>query len=295
MSVETITTEGPRRNFLRGASFMAFSALAGSVVPLRGVRAEVAPAAITDADILNFALNLEYLEAEFYLRAAYGITLHPDEISGTGRLGGVTGGHVVPWKTKAIKGFAEEIAHDERAHVQFLRKNLGSAKVARPDIDFANSFNALAAAAGLPTPFDPFGDEMSFLLGAFVFEDVGVTAYSGAAPLIASKAYLAAAAGILSTEAYHAGGIRALLYFNDMYTETAAIASLRAKLDGTNSDDMGVAAKGPPDAPSTIADVDPHTALAYARTPGQVLNIVYASPSGSKGGFFPKGVNGTIS
>ena len=77
------------------------------------------PNVLTDADILNFALNLEYLEAEFYLRAVTGVGL-TDADAGSSA-GTVTGGAQVPFKTPAIQQYAMEIANDELAHVRFLR------------------------------------------------------------------------------------------------------------------------------------------------------------------------------
>jgi hypothetical protein len=242
---------------------------------------------ITDADILNFALNLEYLEAEFYLRATTGSGLS-DTDAGSGA-GTVTGGAMVPFKTAAIQQYAVEIANDELAHVRFLRSALGSAAVARPAIDLTNSFNAAATAAGIGATFNPFADEDSFIVGAFTFEDVGVTAYHGASTLLTVQADLEAAAGILATEAYHAGTIRTLLaQLGAPYiTYANQISALRATAGGGAETSVSG---------STIVACDSNS-ISYDRTTDQVLHIVYLDATAgavSKGGFFPSGLNGTI-
>src|SRR5579884_3237209 len=242
---------------------------------------------ITDADILNFALNLEYLEAEFYLRAVTGAGLSSTD-AGSGA-GSVTGGAMVPFKTPAIQQYAQEIANDELEHVRFLRQALGSSAVPRPAIDLMNSFNAAALAAGIGPSFNPFADENSFLVGAFVFEDVGVTAYHGAASLLSSSSNLAAAAGILATEAYHAGEIRTLItQLGDPYlTYCNQISALRAKAGGGNETTLSA---------SSIVAADSNS-ISYDRTTDQVLHIVYLNANSGaikNGGFFPNGLNGTI-
>lgn len=194
-------------------------------------------------------------------------------------------------KTPAIQQYATSIANDELAHVEFLRAALGSAAVARPTIDISNSFTTAAVAAGLIQPgqtFNPFADEQSFLLGAYIFEDVGVTAYHGAAPLLQSKAYLAAAAGILAVEAYHAANVRTVLFAMGMGDATAKISALRAAASGA-ADDQGVVWNGV----SNITPTDVN-ALAFSRTTAQVLNIVYLGGASGNFGFFPNGLNGAI-
>jgi len=249
--------------------------------------------AISDSTILNFALNLEYLEAEFYLRAVTGSGLPADLITGIDPQGGVTGGAPVPFKTTVVKRIAQEIAADEKAHVAFLRSALGGAKVSRPAIDLKSSFTAAALAAGVITPgqtFDPFASEENFLLGAFIFEDVGVTAYKGAAPLIYNKTYLGAAAGILAVEAYHAGIIRTTLNAKGLQVPATKISDARDSLDGSTDDDQGLTLGGVQNLVPTDAN-----AIVYGRTAERVLNVVYLTPNQiDKGGFFPAGINGAI-
>ncbi|ROS62602.1 ferritin-like protein [Frigoribacterium sp. PhB160] len=294
------SSENPtdRRNFLialgaAGVTGGAALAVAGSPGRAAAATSEISPSdqAISDSAILNFALNLEYLEAEFYLRATRGTGLPSNLVDGIDPQGPVTGGKAVPFQNRSLRLLAQEIAQDELSHVSFLRTALGGAKVSRPAIDFTTSFTAAARAAGLvgaTATFDPFADEQSFLLAAFLFEDVGVTAYKGAAPLIYNKTYLGAAAGILAVEAYHAGAIRKTIFDFGLQAPATRLSNLRDAVDGSTDDDQGL---------SQTSGFTPTDAsgIAYGRLPSRVLNIVYLTPNQiDKGGFFPQGVNGAI-
>ena len=292
-----------RRRLLQNAGLMG----AGAAI------AACSPAVVAqdpqnvDPDVLNFALNLEYLEAEFYL-GAIGSSLSAGD---TGNMAGATGTQTVTFATPAIGEMVREIAADELAHVRFLRSALGSAAVARPAIDLSPEvWTAAAKAAGVvpadaaADAFNPYANELFFLHAAFVFEDVGVTAYKGAAPLITNKTFLEAAAGILAVEAYHAGTVRTILYQNRMadtgvagqtvQTIVGKLSDLRDIADGAGDKDQGIAPDG------NVANIVPTDAngIAFSRTVSEVLNIVYlnaaASAGVSSGGFFPNGLNGTF-
>jgi hypothetical protein len=273
-----LSRPGGRRGFFTGAA--AAAATLGTLATAAPGAALAQSADVSDADIANFALNLEYLEAEFYLRAAFGRGLSSGDADGAGRAGRVTGGRRVSFRTPAIREYAEEIARDEEAHVRFLRSALGDAAVARPEIDLDRAFDAAARAAGLGSSFDPFASELNFLLGAFIFEDVGVTAYKGAAPLIDDKGILEAAAGILAVEAYHAGLVRTVLFAQGAFEPVQKISDLRDAADGRGDKDQGI---GSP----TNGNIIPadRNAIAFSRSTREVLNIVY---------LFPRGLNGRI-
>ncbi len=278
------------------------------------------PTAVSEADVLNFALQLEYLEANFYSYAAFNQPIAASLRSGTGTAGSVqintsvTAGQPrgVTFQDPVIAQYAREIAYDEIAHVNFLRTALGSAAAAQPTInisgDATGAFTAAARAAGVVgsgATFDPYADENSFLLGAYLFEDVGVTAYMGGVQLLSTPAYIEAAAGIHAAEAYHAGLVRTVLYRRglstaSLITATTQISAARDSLDGTSntgllnqggSRDQGLVTS------SGAANIVPtdSNGIAFVRSPQQVLNIVYLNGTSTNGGgFFPAGVNGNV-
>jgi Ferritin-like domain len=256
-----VNSPSDRRKFMKrvGATGIGVAAaimLGGSLGKIE------AATTITDADILNFALNLEYLEGEFYSVATTGQTLvqlgiiPPSAVTGP-----TTGGSMVNFSGSSVAFVASALASDEQTHVRFLRSVLGTrAAVKKPAI------NLDALGYG-------FASVNDFLKLARQFEDVGVSAYLGAAPLIQSKIYLAKAAAIMATEAQHSGSVR--LECIDNGVVSPAVDSLDV-----------------PPTMQTPYDVNAD-ALSIPRTTAQVLNIVYAGGKCS-GGFYPDGMNGTI-
>ncbi|MGH2963508.1 MAG: ferritin-like domain-containing protein [Solirubrobacterales bacterium] len=143
---------------------------AASVTPL--VRSAFAQGSMGDIDILNFALTLEYLEAAFYDGAAN-----------------------TPGLSKEVAGYVKTFGEEEQEHVDALTatiEDLGGKPVKAPKVDFGDAFDS--------------ADKLIPL--AITFEDTGVSAYNGAAPMIESKDLLATAGGIVQVEARHAATIR---------------------------------------------------------------------------------------
>jgi hypothetical protein len=168
-----IDIDGMTRSSFLVKGALAAGALygAGAVTPF--VSQAFAASEGGDVEILNFALTLEYLEADFYN---------------------------VKGKTVGLKGQAKSYARmfgeEEADHVNALTatiKQLGGKPVAKPTFVF------------------PATNEKSFLALASVLENAGVGAYNGAAPSLHSKEVLAAAGGIVQIEARHAAAINLLI------------------------------------------------------------------------------------
>jgi Ferritin-like domain len=156
---------------LRGA--LAAGAVYGTASVAPFVSQALAEGGGGDAEILNFALTLEYLETDFYTVKGKTVNLSGE-----------------------AKEYADQFGKQEEQHVEALTaaiKSLGGAPVAKPTFVF------------------PATDEKSFLALASVLENTGVGAYNGAGPMLKSKAVLASAGSIVQIEARHAAAINLLI------------------------------------------------------------------------------------
>ncbi len=131
----------------------------------------------TDTDVLNYAYALEQLEAAFYIRVvtdpAFTTTFAANE-----------------------QRVLSDLRDHEVVHRDFLAAALGAARI--PDLTV--DFSAIT-----------FNSRTSVLQTARTFEDLGVSAYNGAARYLASATLLGVAGKIVSVEARHASAIRSLL------------------------------------------------------------------------------------
>jgi Ferritin-like domain len=252
-----------RRDFARRTMGVTLGAAAGGTLML-GMGDSAMAQSITDVDVLNFALNLEYLEAEFYTVATTGQRIADIGIgvTGRGRQGATVGGARVSLDTNAAL-VANAVAADEQAHVVFLRTALRGAVVAKPAI------NLEALTIG-------FRSQAEFLTLARAFEDLGVSAYGGAAKLLDNSVILEATARIALAEGYHAGVIRYLIALAN-----APVPPIDAK---------DVLPLGSPNGKLFALDAN---GLTVVRTASEVLKVAYGGGT-NRGGFFPDGVNGDI-
>lgn len=255
---------------------LAMATAAVGAASTMGSKAAVA-AGPTPFDVVQFALGLEYLEAEFYTIATTGKTLEQSGIdtSGVGRSGPTQTmyGKVDFSDNTILTGaVAMDIAADERAHVKLLRAALASynvTPVAKPTINL----DALQGRGA------SLSNMASFLNLARIFEDVGVSAYSGGAGYLASApAVLMIAARILAVEGEHVGNIR---------LQIAKLGIGTFAVDGADVI--------PPPSGTNFFSTNTANGLPAYRTPGEVLYLAFGGVANAgAGGFFPMGYNGVF-
>jgi hypothetical protein len=257
---DVVESASNRRSFVRKLGIAGAALGAVATVGVQKASAQTA----TDIDVLNFALNLEFLEAEFYTVATTGKTMEQNGYNVGKNPGPTTGGNEVNFSNTLVfsQQIALEIAKDERSHVELLLTALGSSAIVKPAINL----NALGFG---------FGSLNDFLKLARIFEDIGVTAYAGAAPLL-STAVLGTAAKILAAEAEHVANIRLQIARLNVATAPA--------LDSVDI-------LPPPSNANQFFSLDAN-GLAETRTPPQVLYLAYGKANATAGGFFPDGANG---
>lgn len=288
-----------RRHLFRtaGLGVAGLAAMSGLTIAGLAGTASASSTALSHADVqgLRYILLLKYISATYYLYAATGQGLVAADMTGLGTQGSVTGGGKVPFTTPIIAQYADNIAADEQTHVRYARALLGSANVtAMPDIDMQGAWTQLALQAKLIVAgqtFDPFADEISFMLGAYFFEDLYVSALYPILPALAflnsSDPLITYCGALLGAESYHAGTIRTLLARIGGGEAADKISALRASLSGAADDGGLLMANGA----VNIGPFGPQ-ALVQARTSNSLFHTLLLSTTALRGGFLPNGFYG---
>ncbi|KAF3792874.1 Desiccation-related protein PCC13-62 [Nymphaea thermarum] len=252
----------------------------------------------SDVPLLEFPLNLEHLEADFFLYGALGRGLDelaPELVMGGPPPGGARKANLDP----LIRDIILQFGYQEIGHLRPLL-DLSPNNFART-MDEAFGFQ-------LSPPFDPYASSINFLLATYVIPYVGLTGYVGTNPNLKGHYSKRLVAGLLGVESGQDAVVRGLLYerkqrqvepYNITVEDfTDRISILRDHLGGCGVKDEGLTVPLELGAEGrirgNILSGDMHS-LSYARTPAEILRIVYGTGSEREpGGFFPKGGNGEI-
>jgi len=304
---EGILALGRNLQVLNRRRFFSTLAAAGAIAAISGTfhgsRAEAQAAAMPSIiDVLNFALNFEFLEAEFYSYGSTGISLAANVAASAGSKTPliassptITASNVLNPPTVTLTGNQQVIVaallQDEAHHIAGLQAailGLGGTPITEPSIDFS-------AGGTIPA----ITTNTAYFAAARQFTALGNSAYAGAAAsLIGNTTILETASQILGAEAQHLGAVNYLCITLGITTP-----SPDAQIDAQDVAPNSILASGVPAIFTVTSLTTAAPAVGIARTPQQVLGVAYgvSTPAtttptaGSvKGGFFPSGVNGTI-
>ena len=273
---EVIKASPNRRKFLKTIGVATAAVTAIGLADPKVAEAQTSSPTATEVAVLNFALNLEYLESEFYTYGQYGYGIEQAGLKVSGVASGAnppnggltTGGAKVTFSNSLVftGPITAEIGIDERAHVTLLQSFLGTAAIAKPNINL----NALGIG---------FGNQNEYLTLARIFEDIGVSAYGGAAYLLTTPAVIQTAARILATESQHVG---------TLHTQIARLSIASPVLDGADL------VPPPTGGQAQYLSINPSNGLPAVRSVTQVLSLAYGGAGLTSGGFFPTGINGAF-
>ncbi|XAR56967.1 hypothetical protein NMG60_11024950 [Bertholletia excelsa] len=263
----------------------------------------------SDIDNIEFPLNLEYLEAEFFLWGTLGRGL--DRVAPNLTMGGPP---PIGVKRANLDSMTRDVilqfAYQEVGHLRAIKRTVPG--FPRPLLNlsaevFATVIDAAFGKQLIP-PFNPYANAVNFLIASYVIPYVGLTGYVGANPNLISPTAKRLVAGLLGVEAGQDAVIRGLLYQHATeevfpYGVTVAnftdrISNLRNNLGCGGIKDEGLVVPPRLGAGGGVRGnvlAGNHDSLAYKRSAAEVLRIVYGSGDEKvPGGFYPKGGDGRI-
>jgi hypothetical protein len=277
-----------RRHFI--AALGMTGAAAGSGLLSGCSTSNIVPATtatLGQTDILNFLLNIKFLQATFYAYVTLGTDISSAQTTGSGVVTNAPA--KLTFATQQITDLFNEIYYDEKNHLTTLYNLLGSAVTPRPAINLG-AFGTITATNAIAI--------------ARLLEDVGISAYAGAMASL-STSDVTITTQILGTDGFHSGALRLVSIQNPTLATYIKADSLDVAPYDPNS--ATVAAAGPTasgaffaTAGATTSNTATPAAFSFVRSTSQALAILYGAPGApvgtgtASGGFFPSGVNGNI-